>query len=307
MNNRQPSRINMSGVGCFVLGLCALMLASGCGTTRQPVPPPRSQVTAPEPPETLPAPTVAGQEAMYGTYASFGQLRTVIRSKERTINEHGRESEAREIVPLMERELVLRNFRLFSQVMAAPTDLAEITRQTHAHLLIDVDAQAEFVNSTGRFSKYRALADLRAIRPADGTIVASQRMEQMGPRSQNPERAGLLALRELAKPVTEQLIQDLYAKSGQLRWFGLSINPVPTHNQATQIRRILADQPNVEYVELLGWDRETQTATFEVVHGLQHESDIPSLLNQVPHLRPRPTQAGDGSMTIFRNRLTHYK
>ena len=141
----------------------------------------------------------------------------------------------------------------------------------------------------------------------DGTIVASQRMEKRGPRSQNPERAGLLALRELAEPLTTQLIQDLYDKAGQLRWFGLSINPVATHAHAVQIRQTLAAASDIEYVELLDWDPPTQTAIYEVIHGLQYESDIPGLLQAVPNMRPRVAETGDGSMIIFRNRLTHYK
>jgi hypothetical protein len=290
-----------------ILALCAIMsMAAGCATSG-PKPPPESVLDLPGAGRQSIAPPVAQQETLFATYASFGQLRTVIRSSERVKNQAGQEVTVSEITPLLERELVLRNFRLFNQVMAAPTDLTEITRRTYAHLVIDLDARSEFVNSTGQFSKYRALADLRAVRPLDGTIVSSGRMEQMGPRAQDPNRAGLLALRQLAEPVTKQLVQDLADKSGQLRWFGLSINPVANHNQAVQIRQTLAQQPNIEYVELLGWDRQTQTANYEVIHGLKHESDIPVLLSQIPYLRPRPTGTDDGQMRIFRNRLTHYK
>lgn len=312
MSTSRTKRMNSCRIYIQILSVCALMgAASGCanlGRGRTEVQPPPPQFSQPESPASLSdTPTVTEQEALYGSYASFGQLRTAIRSTEQIIDEEGNTSDAEEILPLLERELVLRDFRLFQQVLAAPTELAEITRKTHAHLLIDLDARAEFVNSTGRFIKYRAQADLRAIRPMDGTIVASQRIEQTGPRSQNPERAGQLALRSLAEPVTGQLIQDLADKSNQLRWFGLSINPVATHKQAAQMRRILASQPHVAYVELLQWDRQTQTAVFEIVHGLQHDSDIQTLLDQVPRLRARPTQTTDGSMIIFRNRLTHYK
>jgi hypothetical protein len=289
-----------------LLALSAVVaVAAGCSTPRPPPPPPIVMPSAPV--ASAPVPTVAQQEAMSGTYASFGQLRTVIRATERVIDAQGRTTDVREIAPLMERELVLRNFRLFNQVMATPTDLAAITRRTHAHLVIDLDARAEFVNSTGQFNRYRAHADIRAVRPMDGTIVSSLRLEEIGPRNQKPDRAGLLALRELAEPASTQLIQDLFDKAGQLRWFGLSVNPVATQNLAVQIRQTLAAQPHVDYVELLSWDGESQTAHFEVVHGLQHESDIPALLERVPRLRPRSTQAGDSQMSIFRNRLTHYK
>ncbi len=308
---KKKMRLMMKYSLCLLLLSAGLFSTTGCATVgadRTPPPPPDPVVTPPQPPVTPePVPTVVEQEGLYGSYASFGQLRTVIRANERVRDQQGREVKADEMASQLERELVLRNFRLFNQVMAAPTDIAEISRRTHAHLVIDLDARSEFVNTTGRFSRYRAEADVRAVRPADGTILVSRRAEEMGPRNQNPDRAGRLALRALAESVSEQLVQDLFDKANQLRWFGLSITPVATHNQAAQIRQTLARQANVEYVELLAWDRDTQTAKFEIVHGLQHESDIPALLRQVPGLRARPTEAGGGDMQIFRNRLTHYK
>ncbi len=287
------------------LALATLMLTA-CGTTRPPTPPPESKVSLP-PVESAPRPDPIAVEEMSGEFVSFGKLRTTVRSKEKIVDERGRESEAREIGQALERALTQRDFRIFSGAVAPASTVAELTRRTGAHLIIDVDAKSEFLNSTGHYTRYRAIADVKAIRGRDGTILASNRLEENGPRRQDSRRAGRAALHEIAEPLVEQLIRDLMMKSNQLQWAGIIINEVPDMARAQYIQRMLEQQEYIDYVELLSWDRSSRVATYEVIYGLKHDADVARALSEIPQLRIRPSSYEPGRMEVLRRSVSNYK
>jgi hypothetical protein len=285
--------------------LLATVLLTACGKTVKPgVSGPMVSLPTIE---SAPRPDPIAVEEMAGEFVSFGKLRTVVRSKERIIDEGGKETEVREIGQALERALVQRDFRIFSGAVAPATTVAEITRRTGAHLIVDVDAKSEFVNSTGEYTRYRASADVKAVRGRDGTILASNRLEENGPRRQDSQRAGRAALDNIAEPLVEQLIRDLFAKSNQLLWAGIVINQVPSMEQALYIQRILEQKPYIDHVELLTWDRASMIATYEIIYGLKHEADIATLLAEIPRLRIRPSNYEPGRMDVLRRTVSNYK
>lgn len=288
------------------LALATLMLTA-CGTTKRPAPYiPEPIVSEPEI-ESAPRPDPIAVEEMSGEFVSFGKLRTVVRSKEMIVDERGTETEVREIGQALERALVQRDFRIFSGSVAPATPVAEITRRTGAHLIIDVDAKSEFLNSTGQYNRYRAIADVKAIRGRDGTILASNRLEENGPRRQDSRRAGRAALDTITEPLVEQLIRDLMLKSEQLQWAGIIINEVPDMARAQYIQRMLEQQPYIDHVELLSWDRSSRVATYEVIYGLKHETDVATALGRIPQLRIRPSEYEPGRMEVLRRSVSNYK
>ncbi|MFH0909538.1 MAG: hypothetical protein V1929_12330 [bacterium] len=282
------------------------LLLTGCATTTPPKLEPR--IEAPPAASVSPSPAeVLAQEDMSGQLVTFGKLRTVLRGKEVIIDENGSERQASEIRPELEQDMVKRDFRIFSGAVLPDSDVAGITRETKAHLVVTIDAKSEIVNSTGNFSKYRASAEVKAIRGHDGTILAEARAEAMGPRQQDSDRAGQLALRSLTPDLSKQLLEGLLGKTDQLLWAGLIINSVQSMDKALAIQRGIESKSFVSYVELLNWDRDTQVATFEIIYGTKHESDVALLLNDIPHVKVRPTKYEPGRMEVLRKTMTGYK
>ncbi len=280
---------------------------TGCGTARPgTAPPPRARVTPP-PTESPPRLDPIEAEEMSGEFISFGKLRTVIRSNERVIDAQGGQTDVSEIGQALERGLVQRDFRIFTGSVTPAGSIAELTRRTGAHLVIDIDARSEFLNSTGHFTRYRAVADVKAIRGRDGTLLASNRLEDNGPRRQDSLRAGRAALEQLASPLVDELIRDLMRKSDQLLWAAIVINQVPNMAQAQHIRLMLEQRDYVDHVELLAWDQESRVATYEVIYGLQHEADIAQLLSEIPQLGIRPSRYEPGRMDVLRRNVSRYK
>lgn len=288
---------------CFA-GFAILVMASGCAT----VPPARQ-----EPKVTLDSPAIAKgsaqleQEEVTGGLVKFGQLRTVILSREEVVNEQGQSQTVQELRPELESELAARDFRMFSSLVGPDTGIARASRETKAQLVIEVIARSEFVNSTGKFSKYRANGEARAVRGRDGTLLAVARAEKTGPRHQDDERAGILALRDLGPDLNNELIAKLVDKQSQLLWAGLIINRVNTANQAQSILRQLEASRFIDYVELLSWDKETREATYEIIYGLRHDSDLIDELNRITGMSIKPTAYAPGQMTVFQEILRRYK
>lgn len=303
--------------------LGAMVLAGGCVSTTPPEIQPR--VTVPvanepaveqrvmpdsaQPPVAVPsrAAEILRQEQLTGELVKFGKLRTVIQCQERVIGEDGAETAAAEIKPALEKEFARRDFRMFSGAVPNISDTAQLTRKTRAHLLIGVDAKSEFVNTTGKFSKYRATADARVIRAHDGTILAVAKIEQMGPREQDAGRAGIKALRAIQEELSRQLIEALLEKSDQLLWAGLVVTNVPDMATATEIQNGLEKSSFVSYAELLEWNKETKSASFEIIYGTKHESDILSLVNGIPRMKVKPSEYAPGKMEVFRKTMLYFK
>ncbi len=288
----------------------AVLLIAGCSTIPPP-PPPEPRVTVPLPPPpgppSAPTNTLRALEARSGQLVKFGKLRTVVIGQETVAGPDGATAAASEIKPLLERELVRRDFRLFSDAVPAATDLAALSRAVKAHLVVRVEARSAFVNTTGRFARYRATADAQAVRGRDGTLLATARLEADGPREQDSARAGLLALRAAGAKVSAGLLDDLFAKTDQLLWAGLIVNSVPTMDAAVAIQNELERRAYINYVDLLQWDRESETASYEIIYGLKHESDIGQLLADLPGIRLRLSTYEPGAMDALQRILTHYK
>lgn len=284
-----------------------LAMASGCAT---PVAPPPLQPRVVTPPVQPSGPTPQeqlAQEELTGQLVKFGKLRTVLVAREVVEDPQRGEIKADEIRGALEQELVSRDFRLFSGAVPPDSDVAELTRKVKAHCVITLSARSKFVNSTGKFSKYRANAEIRAIRGHDGTILASARSEVMGPRNQDSERAGLLALRDAAPEISKQLIEQLLGKTDQLLWAGLIVRNIPTLERAHEIQRHIEGKEFVSYCELLEWNRAERTATYEIIYGLKHESDIALLLSQLAGAKITPTSYEPGRMEALRKIMSNYK
>lgn len=289
------------------MGAVLLALAAGCSTPMQPPPLQPRVVTPPIQPSGPTPQEQLAQEEMTGQLVKFGKLRTVLVAREVVENPQQGEIRADEIRPAIEQELVARDFRLFSGSVPPDSDVAELTRKVKAHCVITVSARSKFVNSTGKFSKYRATAEVRAIRGHDGTILASARSEVMGPRSQDSERAGQLALRDAAPEIARQLIEQLLGKTDQLLWAGLIVRNIPTLERAHEIQRHIESKDYVSYCELLEWNRADRTATYEIIYGLKHESDIALLMGQLSGAKITPSSYEPGRMEALRKIMSNYK
>ena len=293
---------------CAGLSLAVMISLQGCAT--YPARPTEPRVKIPDPAApAAPAPGAAlDQESSTGQLVTFGKLRTVIVADERIVNTSGEATRADEIRPELEKELVQRDFRVFSGSVAPDDGVAELTRKTKAHLVLQVVARSELINSTGRFSKHRATGEIKAIRGHDGSILAVARREAVGPRQQSGERAGQLALREIQPLLTRELIEKLMEKSDQLLWAGLIVDNVSTMEMAVHIQNWIEQQPFTSYAELLEWDRRSQTATYEIIYGLKHESDLAALLADIPGIsRIRTGKYEPGSMEVFTRTLENFK
>lgn len=289
------------------IALSALALvtlwSSGCATVTSPPPSPKVTIEA----ETRPPGAEAlQQEAASGQLVKFGQLRTVVVSSEEVIGEDGRAREVTEIRPELESELAARDFRMFSSSVGPSTDIAKLSRETKAQLVIDLKARSKFVNSTGKFSKYRAAGEIRAIRGRDGTLLAVARSEKMGPRSQNAERAGELALRTITTNLVSELVAKLFDKQDQLLWAGIVIDQVVSAERAQEILRALEASPVIDYVELLSWDSVAREAVYEVTYSARHDSDLIDVVNRIKGINLRTADYDPGSMSVFQEILRRY-
>ena len=287
----------------ILVPVCAVMVLTGCSTPRPIVQEPRVTVAPP----SRPGVEVVRDEASTGQLVKFGHLRTVIRSNEQVEPQQGAARKVEELRPELERELARRDFRLFSDAVVPAGDVAQLSRATRAQLILDINARSSFVNSTGAFSRYRADGEIRALRGRDGTLLAVARAEELGPRHQDDHRAGLLALREIGPSLTEELIGKLIDKQTQLQWAGLIINRVNSAAQAQSILRQLEQSPYVDYVELLDWNDTTREATYELIYGLRHDSDLIHELGRVQGMTIRPTTYEPGNMRVFQEILRRYK
>ena len=287
------------------MAVAMLIGATGCAT-KGPVPLEPRVTGTPEAPRVKAA-EAKQQEGMSGELITFGKLRTVLQTREQIVGENGAETQATEIRPEMEKELVQRDFRLFSGLVAPDSDIATVTRETKAHVVISVDARSEFVNNTGKFAKYRATGEAKAVRGHDGTILASAKVEQMGPRNQDVERAGKLALRGIAQSLTDEVVNGLLAKTDQLLWAGILVNNVASMDGALRIQNAIEKKSFVSYVELLEWDKDAGVATFEIIYGLKHESDVASLLQDIPGLKIKPSKYEPGRMEVLKKTVSRYK
>lgn len=297
----------------------ALALLAGCATVPPPAPPPSSapRVVTDGDADRLSQPPPAQQrkvvqqtredEMLTGDLVRFNQVRTVLATDERIELPDGRSVEADEIRPLLEDELVERNFRIFSEAIPPGTDVAELTRKVRGHLLVKVVAESRFVNTTGKFSKFRAKAEAQAIRGRDGTKLSVATAEATGPRKQDPERAGQMALRDIAASLVDELVNDLMAKSDQLLWSALVVRGVDTSAKAKQIESLLEAQPGLGYVELLGWDENSRVATYEIMHGRLHDSDILQALSALPGVRVQVSEYEPDRMQTLRRVLLNFK
>lgn len=284
----------------------ALAFITGCASPKLADPTPRILLPPQGSVSATPAQVVKEAETG-GQLVSFGKLRTVLLANEAIVDQSGKEQPAREILPALEGEFAKRDFRIFSGAIEPSTDIAAITRATRAHLIVMVDARSEFVNTSGKFSKYRAIGEARAVRGRDGTVLAVVRGEAMGPRQQEDDRAGMLALRELTPTLATPLVEELLRKSDQLLWAGLLINNVPTMNRALEIQQAIEAEGAVSYVELLEWNKETRVASYEITYGMAHESDVGLLLNRIPGMKIRAARYEPGQMDALRKILTNYK
>ena len=288
-------------IGSSIIGIAFIAtLISGCA--------------APRPPESVspmvevrPIQTTAAEREFNGKLVKFGKLRTVIQDHEEIVLNGGIFIPANEIYPILEKELVQRDFRIFSGIVKPNTPVEKITRDTRAQLIITVTAESKFVNSTGRFSKFRARADAKAIRGRDGTILASQRIEKIGPRQQDEERAGQLALRDIADELTNTLLNDLFTKSDQLLWAGLVISDVTDMKDAVWLRSQLEGMEFISYVSLLRWDENSEKATYEVIYGLKHDSDLLSQLSKINGLKIEVSNFKPGSMDALAEVINDYR
>lgn len=300
------------------LALCAVALAAGCATVPPPPPPPppptvvtdNAQGRVTQPPAIQTQRVVQEtkkQEEMTGDLVRFNQIRTVLVADESIQLPNGRMVRADEIRPILENELIARNFRIFSGAVAPETDVAVLTRKVHGHLLVRVQAKSEFVNTTGKFSKYRARAEAQAIRGRDGTKLSLATAEAVGPRKQDDERAGELALRQIAQGLADELVQDLMTKTDQLLWSALVVRGVDSSAKAKQIEAQLEAQAGLGYVELLGWDEASRVATYEIMHGLKHDSDLLSALARIPGVRIQVAQYQPDRMDTLRRVMLNFK
>ncbi|MBN1672416.1 MAG: hypothetical protein JXR37_15355 [Kiritimatiellae bacterium] len=288
--------------GCTILKTAvAASLAAACvGCVKPgPLPQPEPRTAITQLPE-MPA-------EMNGQLLTFGKLRTVILPRETIVMRDGRTVQADEIGQALQEEFARRDFRMFVGPPPAKGSVAELSRKTQAQLVVALDATSKFVNSTGRFSKFRAQADVKAVRGRDGTLLAASRVEKMGPRHQDDERAGRLALSSLSEALCAELIEKLYQKSDDLLWAGLVINNVRSMQDALGIQNKLESQPAVSYVELLEWDKETKTATYEVIYGLKHESDIAALVTQHIGIKTQMSHYTPGTVEALKKRMLHFK
>lgn len=300
------------------LALCAVALAAGCATVPPPPPPPpppelvtdngQGRVTQPPPIQRQDVVQKTKlKEEMTGDLVRFNQIRTVLVADESIQLPNGRTIRADEIRPILEDELIARNFRIFSGAVPPETDMAVLTRKVHGHLLVQVKAKSEFVNTTGKFSKFRARAEAQAVRGRDGTKLSLATAEAVGPRKQDEERAGELALRQIAQGLADELIQDLMAKTDQLLWSALVVRGVDTSAKAKQIEVQLEAQAGIGYVELLGWDEASRVATYEIMHGLKHDSDVLSALSRMPGVRIQVSEYQPDRMETLRRVMLNFK
>lgn len=298
--------LQIKASGGILLMAILLGISSGCAT---PQPPPSTgRIVVPSPSSGVPAGReLVEAEASTGQLIKFGQLRTVIRSQEEVIAEDGSSRMVEEIRPELDRELASRDFRMFTATVPPGTDIAKLSRETQAQLVLDVTARSKFVNSTGKFSKYRAEGEIRAIRGRDGTLLAVARAEQMGPRHQDDERAGELALREITPSLSEEVMSKLIDKQNQLLWAGLIVNRVKSASQAQTILRELETSGFIDYVELLSWDSATREATYELIYGLRHDSDLIEELSRVQGIAIQSAAYEPGQMTVLQKIMRRYK
>jgi len=296
-------RSGPAALNVIVWAALAVGLTAGCATNKPAVGPPttvpvpKPRVTTAEPPQT----------ELRADLVRFGKLRTVIRARELAVGPDGAITQVSEIGPALERDLAARDFRIFAGSVKADSPIAEMVRQSGAQLIVEVDAKSEFVNTTGRFAKYRATADVRAVRGRDGSLLARSRFEEMGERSQDDKRAAVLALRALQDRVAQDLVGKLMAKAEQILWAGLIVGDVPTLDMAVEIRNTLEKSGLVDYAELLQWDDKKRAAIYEIIYGMEHESDLPALLKAVKGMRVKPTGFDPGSMEVLRKKLSNYK
>lgn len=294
--------------GAFIVSL----FGTGCSTTPRPVEPreyrPIMETPSADRPAQRPsAETVREIERMTGELVTFGKLRTVILSREVVIDEDGTEHEVHEIRPLLEREFAQRDFRMFTGMVQPGSTVARLTRDQHAHIVVDLDARSRFLNTTGRFVRYRAEASARVIRGRDGTLLATSRHELSGSRGQDSLRAGQLALRSVGEEVKKTVIDDLMSKSDQLQWGAIVVQPVVDVDMANYIRRELEASGAVSYAELLEWNSQERKATYEVIYALRNESDVATAIAGIPKLRITPERVGGGEIGVIRERMRHYR
>ena len=331
--SKENGRKGWSGHSCgWILSLCTIGLLAGCATAPQPervaveipiavqtpvsVQTPVAEPQAPKAkkvekvqqvkkPESVPQTTAADERA--GELVRFDQIRTVLVTGESVELPEGRVVQADEIRPLLEKALIARNFRIFSGPVSPEASPADLTRRVGGQLLIEVKAKSEPVNSTGKFLKYRARAEATAIRGRDGTKLAMATVEEVGPRQQDAERAGELALRQVAQALADQLIQDLEGKSDQLVWSALVVRGLDDAGKAKSIATQLEAQFGMGHVELLGWDETSRTGTYEIMHGLMHDSDLLNALAQIQGLRIKATNYQPSSMETLRKTMANFK
>ncbi|MBA4386637.1 MAG: hypothetical protein C0404_01580 [Verrucomicrobia bacterium] len=299
----------------------SILYLAGCKSQPIPLEPIKPRVELP--PRTTPVATapaavdkpatpatpkeIMKQEEQTGQLVKFGKLRTVISAREQIVDKDGKATAASEIKPLVEKQLVDRDFRIFSDAVPPDTKIAEMARKVKAHLLISIDAKSEFVNSTGMFSKYRASAEAKAVRGHDGTELVVIKTEAEGPREQDPKRAGLLALRELQNKVAKELMEGLLGKTDQLLWAGLMVNNVQSMEAAVQIQNALEKNEVISYVELIDWSKQTQVAVFEIIYGAKHESDLATALQGIPGVKIKLTKYEPANMEVLKKQVTNYK
>lgn len=282
-----------------ILILIVMSLSAGCARNAEEI-----QLS---PRITLePTPIPLADVEFAGKLVTFGKLRTVIQSRELIIFEDGSTKQIQEIRPILEKDLVDRDFRIFSGTVEPEATIGEISRRLKPHLVIRFDAESKFVDSTGRFSKFRGRAEAKVARGYDGSILVTEIIENMGPRQQDPERAGELALRDLAPELSRRIIDGLLAKTDQLLWAGLIIDDLPSMEEAVRIQNMIEEQPFVGYVELLKWDQESEMAVYEIIYGLEHESDIASLLSNITGLEVEISRYDPGSMKILFEDMERY-
>lgn len=97
------------------------------------------------------------------------------------------------------------------------------------------------------------------------------------------------------------------AKTDQLMWSALVIRGVDTAAKAKQFEAQLEAQEGLGYVELLGWDDKTNVATYEIMHGLKHDSDLLGAMARIPGLQVRVAKYAPDSMETLRRLMGNFK
>ncbi len=310
----QTQQMNMWAARA-VLGSLIMMMAPGCHLIRGGNEVVVDQGVISRPPDAPPSPPpevevkkpadITELESS-GQLVKFYQLRTMIIADETMVDQTGQTFPINELEAELRRALVQRDFRIFSDRVGPGSDVARLSRQHKPQLLVYVTAQSKFNNTTGRFSRYRANGEIRAVRGRDGTELALVRKEAMGPRHQEDDQAGRQAIRQITPDLVNELLSRLVDKETQLRWAGLVVDGITSIHQANSIVRQLEANPYIEYVELLEWDRESRVASFEIIYGLRHDADLANSLRSLKGINIRPAEYRPDEMKAFRDLLKLY-